>query len=208
MRKLQTALFIILAVLCIGVSMYPFSMVALGQHFGLLNTKSPELLVDNIWKTAFYGHLLLGGLSLLVGWIQFSRKFRSRYLNWHRKIGMIYIVAVFISGLCAIYLSFHATGGMVSKTGFFFLGVVWLTTTFLALQAIKNGQIATHQKWMIFSYAACFAAVSLRLQLPILGALDFDFYSSYRIVAWSCWVPNLVVAFFIVKQLQPVTSTT
>ncbi len=50
---------------------------------------------------------------------------------------------------------------------------------------------------MIYSYAACFAAVTLRLWLPMLTALFHDFKTAYRIVAWLCWLPNLAVARYI-----------
>ncbi|GAB4428835.1 MAG: hypothetical protein OHK0039_47410 [Bacteroidia bacterium] len=50
----------------------------------------------------------------------------------------------------------------------------------------------------MISYAACFAAVTLRLWLPILTALLGDFLPAYRIVAWLCWVPNLLVALAVI----------
>jgi len=53
---------------------------------------------------------------------------------------------------------------------------------------------------MIFSYAACFAAVTLRVWLPLLTIAMGEFNSAYRIVAWLCWVPNLIVAFLIVRN--------
>ena len=67
--------------------------------------------------------------------------------------------------------------------------------------SIKEGNIKRHQKFMIYSYAACFAAVTLRIWLPALIAIYQDFIPAYRIVAWLCWVPNIMVAYFIVKRL-------
>ena len=57
-------------------------------------------------------------------------------------------------------------------------------------------------KFMIFSFAACFAAVTLRIWLPILTSIMGEFNSAYRIVAWLCWVPNIIVAFFIVRNAK------
>lgn len=55
---------------------------------------------------------------------------------------------------------------------------------------------------MIYSYAACFAAVTLRIWLPLLTAAFLgDFIKAYTIVAWLCWVPNIIVAYFIVRRL-------
>ena len=50
---------------------------------------------------------------------------------------------------------------------------------------------------MIFSYTACFAAVTLRLWLPVLVSILGDFVRAYTLVAWLCRVPNIVVAGFI-----------
>ena len=52
-----------------------------------------------------------------------------------------------------------------------------------------------HRCWMIRSYALTFAAVTLRLELPlffIFGGMEYPVASSY--VAWLCWVPNLFIA--------------
>ena len=56
---------------------------------------------------------------------------------------------------------------------------------------------------MIYSYAACFAAVTLRIWLPILLKIFGDFIIAYSIVAWLCWVPNIIVANLIVRKTGP-----
>jgi dolichyl-phosphate-mannose--protein O-mannosyl transferase len=54
---------------------------------------------------------------------------------------------------------------------------------------------------MIYSYAACFAAVTLRIWLPLLIMIFGDFIIAYTIVAWMCWIPNLIVARLITRKL-------
>ena len=54
---------------------------------------------------------------------------------------------------------------------------------------------------MIYSYAACFAAVTLRLWLPLLVFLFGDFIKAYVLVSWLCWVPNIIVAYFIQRSV-------
>lgn len=46
---------------------------------------------------------------------------------------------------------------------------------------------------MARSFALTFAAASLRVQLPVLGALGVPEATAYAIVAWASWVPNLVL---------------
>lgn len=196
MKKL---LWIIVAFLSVCIGLYPVIYFVIDRKFGLLSSKSPELLADTLWNVGFYGHIILGGIALLIGWLQFSEQLRRKNMPLHRRIGKAYVLAVLISGVCSLYIGYYATGGLISKSGFISLGVFWLVTTFLAYQAAVNKNIDRHKKLMIYSYAACFAAVTLRIWLPILTSIMGDFIPAYQIVAWLCWVPNVIVAYFITR---------
>ena len=190
----------VFAFLGIGVGLYPLLYFFLDRKFGLLASKSDELLADVFWNTGFYGHILFGGLALLIGWIQFSKKLRITNLKLHRTIGKIYVIAALISGICGVFIAFNATGGLVTTLGFLSLGIIWLFTTFKAYLAIRKGDVQLHQGMMIYSYAACFAAVTLRIWLPLLTIAFGDFIIAYRIVAWLCWGPNIIFAYFWVRR--------
>ncbi|MEM7380873.1 MAG: DUF2306 domain-containing protein [Bacteroidota bacterium] len=190
---------IVFAVSAVGIGLYPLMYFFTDREFGLLASKSQELLSDILWNAGFYGHILFGGIALLVGWTQFSKKWRTAYLNWHRTLGKVYVLSAFVSGTCAIYIGFYATGGFITAAGFISLGIIWLYTTFKAYMAIRNGDLKLHQGFMIYSYAACFAAVTLRIWLPFLS-MGLGFITAYKIVAWLCWVPNMFFAYFWVKK--------
>jgi len=194
---------IAIALLAITIGLYPGIYFFKEKTFGLLSSKSNELLANALWNTAFYTHIILGGIALLIGWLQFNTKLRLRNLSTHRAIGKIYIVSVLISSLTSIGLGFFATGGFMTSAGFICLGITWFTTTLLAYLKIKNMQVEEHRGLMIYSYAACFAAVTLRIWLPLLIIIFGDFIVAYPIVAWLCWIPNLLVANFIVRKLEP-----
>jgi hypothetical protein len=51
-----------------------------------------------------------------------------------------------------------------------------------------------HREWVIRSFALAFAAVTLRLYLPIAQLLPVEFDDAYRAISFLCWVPSLVVA--------------
>lgn len=192
----------IFASLCILVGLYPAIYFLIDRHFGLLSSKTQELLADQLWNIGFYGHIVLGGIALLIGWMQFSSKLRRKRMRLHRTVGKIYVVTVLISGVCGIYIAQFATGGITNVIGFSLSGLVWLITTLLAYNAIKNGNIKAHQNFMIYSYAVCFSAVTLRIWLPLLMAITGDFILAYLIVGWLSWVPNLAVAYLIIKRQQ------
>lgn len=203
MKKVSWVLFGILSTV---IGLYPLLYLFLDRNFsienniGLLSTKSVEILSDTLWNICFYGHISFGGIALLIGWVQFSKKLRAKNIGLHKKIGKTYVVAVIISGLCSIYIGYYATAGIISALGFICLGIFWLFTTILGFKAIKEGNINLHKKLMIYSYAACFAAVTLRVWLPILTISIGEFDPAYRIVAWLCWIPNIIVAYFIIHK--------
>ena len=194
---------IVIALFAIIIGLYPGIYFLKERTFGLLSSKSNELLENALWNTAFYTQIILGGIALLIGWLQFNTKLRLRNISMHRTIGKVYIVSVLVSSLAGIGLGFFATGGFVTSSGFICLGIIWFTTTLLAYLKIRNMQIEPHRRLMIYSYAACFAAVTLRIWLPLLIMLFGDFIVAYSIVAWLCWVPNLLVAKLIVRKLGP-----
>jgi uncharacterized membrane protein len=191
-----------MVVLAIAIGLYPGIYFIIDRKFGLLNSKSAELLSNTFWNIGFYTHILLGGFALLIGWIQFSSKTRKNNISLHRLIGKLYVIAVIFSSIAGIYIGFFATGGIVTSLGFIGLGITWFSTTIMAYVSIRNKQIAKHQKMMVYSYAACFAAVTLRIWLPILTAFFGNFITAYTVVAWLCWVPNIFVAYLITKRMK------
>jgi uncharacterized membrane protein len=194
---------IVIALFAIIIGLYPGLYFIKERTFGLLSSKPNELLTNALWNTAFYTHIIFGGIALLIGWLQFNTKLRLRNLSMHRTIGKIYIISVLISSIASVGIGFFATGGFVTSAGFICLGIIWFTTTLLAYLKIRNNQIEQHRRLMIYSYAACFAAVTLRIWLPLLIMVFGDFIVAYSIVAWLCWVPNLFVANLIVRKLGP-----
>lgn len=203
MRK---SLQIIVAIFATIIGFYPITFFLTAKKFGLLSLKSPELLSNQLWNLAFYGHIVFGGFALLIGWLQFSKKLRSKNSFLHRTIGKCYIIAVFISGICSLFLALQANGGLISISGFFTMGVIWLATTFLGLMEIKKLNFDLHENYMMYSYASCFSGVTLRVWLPLLVIVTGSFNPAYRIVAWLCWVPNLVVAYIIIRRKKVSTS--
>lgn len=189
------------ASLSLVIGLYPMYYFFGDRMFGLLNTKSDVLLSNVFWNAGFYTHIIFGGIALLIGWTQFSTKLRNKNISLHIFIGKVYINSALLSSTAGICIGFYATGGYVSSIGFISLGLIWFITTIKAYSAIKKKEIQKHQKLMIYSYAACFAAVTLRIWLPLLIMMIGDFIPAYRIVAWLCWVPNILVAYVMVKKI-------
>lgn len=192
-------LYILFALLCVVIGLYPTLYFINGRQFGILGGKPIENLSNIFWNIGFYTHIIFGGIALLIGWLQFMKKFRDKNLKLHRQVGKVYVVSVLLSSTAAIGIGFFATAGYVAALGFISLGVFWFYTTLKSYLYIRNRQTEQHKIMMIYSYAACFAAVTLRIWLPLLVMMLGDFFTAYKIVAWLCWVPNIIVAWFIAK---------
>jgi hypothetical protein len=54
---------------------------------------------------------------------------------------------------------------------------------------------------MVRNFALTLAAVTLRLYMPLmLAILHWPFPRTYIIVAWLCWLPNFVIAEWMVRR--------
>ncbi len=160
-------------------------------------------------QVAFYVHIISAGLALALGPFQFSAAIRRRRLRLHRWNGRAYMFSVAFGALSGLVLSFYSSVAIVGFFGFGALSVLWGWTTYRGYQAARDRDFASHQAWMIRSFALTFAAVTLRLWLGILiavqllaGATDFDlvFDNAYAVLPFLCWLPNIVVAELLIHR--------
>ena len=104
-------------------------------------------------------HTLSGVIALLAGPIQFSSRLRQRHLKFHRVLGRIYVVCVFIGALTGIALA----AGRPGLPGTSMQAAAWIVCTTAALITARNRQIVQHRQWMVRSYAVTFTFVSSRV---------------------------------------------
>ncbi|HEX3933609.1 MAG TPA: DUF2306 domain-containing protein [Puia sp.] len=191
------------ALFAVAVGLYPLLYCFMDlAHQGLLQSKPRELLGTGWYLPVFYLHISCGGLALLIGWTQFSPRLRTRYLRMHRRVGTVYVASVAASSCAGCCLALFATGGLISVMGFGLLAVTWLFTDIMAYTSIRRLDIPRHQEWMIRNYALTFAAVTLRIYLPLSQLLHLNFLTAYPTIAWLCWVPNLLIAQWIISRTR------
>jgi Predicted membrane protein (DUF2306) len=141
-----------------------------------------------------YTHIAGAIFALALGPLQFSARLRARRIALHRWIGRTYLVGVAIGGLAGLYMAFFAYGGPIARVGFAALAIGWLYTGVEGYGAIRRRAVAEHRAWMVRNFALTFAAVTLRMYLPLSAVAGIDFDVAYPAIAWLCWVPNLLVA--------------
>ena len=182
--------------LCIVVALVSYRFVALGMEVAYASA-THQL---QTFEKAFYLHIITAPIALVIGPFQFSKRFRAKSIRRHRLMGRMYCATVFLAGATGVLIGFNAKGGLIAQSGFVLLAVIWLIATFRALQVVKRGQIALHQEWMIRSFALTFAAVTLRIFLPAQLMVGISIDIAYPVVAWLCWVPNLVVVEYFIRR--------
>jgi len=173
--------------LSVGVGGYALVHVATGfAHMPLTNPMlDPYGLQVHIAASAF---------AMIIGAFQFLKVLRQKAPSVHRWMGRIYIAACLVGGAAGGVIALSSTAGPVAGWGFFLLAILWLFTTVMAWKSAMRRDFVVHERWMIRSFALTFAAVTLRLYLPVVSILGLEFLPAYRIIAWAAWVPNLIGA--------------
>ena len=148
---------------------------------------------------ALYAHLIGSLWALATGPFQLNARLRAASLARHRWIGRSYVAGVLV-GDGALALAPFAETGAVARLGFATLGALWIAFTATAFVRIRNGDRTAHRRWIIRSYALTLAAVTLRAYLTFTGVAQVPFETAYPVIAWLCWIPNLIVAELVVRR--------
>jgi uncharacterized membrane protein len=186
-----------MAVLAVAVALYSLRYYGALAHRWLDVDPKLRAVIERVPLQALT-HMLIAPIALVLGPFQFFPALRAHYPSVHRWCGRIYVLACLIAGIGALATTPFASGGPVAGLGFAMLALSWIGTTWAAWRAALRRDFASHRLWMRFSYAMTFAAVTLRLQIPVGFALGFRDYSAMSVwLAYTSWIPNVVaVAFY------------
>jgi uncharacterized membrane protein len=145
-------------------------------------------------------HAAAASTALLLGPFQFLPGLRARRPRLHRWSGRAYVLACLLGGVSGAVLAFGARAGPPATAGFGLLAAAWLYTTWRAYDAARRRRFGAHRRWMIRSFALTFAAVTLRLYLPLAFVSPFGYEATYRVISFVCWIPNLLVAEVLLRR--------
>lgn len=199
---LQRASLYLLTALSLAVAAYALLVYAL---LPLGRALHPDMRATfEAHRAGIYTHVFASFFALALGPFQFWSRLRGRRPALHRWMGRAYlVVGVLAGGLSGLYMAQHAFGGLVSRLGFGALALVWLFTGLQAWRAIRAGDTQAHRRWMVRNFALSFAAVTLRLWLPASVLAGIPFERAYPLIAWLCWVPNLLLTEHLVNRPHP-----
>lgn len=136
-----------------------------------------------------------GALALLTGPWQFSTWLRHTHRKWHRWLGRTFLLAVAASSVAGFTLAVYSEEGWATHAGFGSLAAVWFWTAWMGYSTARAQRFPLHREWMVRSFALALAAVTLRIELPLLlSVAHTSFHVAYITVSWLSWIPNLAVA--------------
>lgn len=189
--RLATPLWWFMLLSCLGVVLYSTTY--------FLGTPGDKHFSRYIFPLRLH---IAGGMgALLAGPWQFSEKLRARALNLHRWLGRFYLLEVTLGSIAGFAMATVSEQGLPTHLGFGALAVLWFFTGLQAYRKVRAGNIISHRQWMIRNFALTLAAVTLRNYMPLmLFALHWSFRTTYITVSWLCWVPNLVVAEWLIRR--------
>jgi len=198
--KVSMGLWGLVAFLSVGVASYAYYFAPQVENLG------PPIVANLFARPWLTLHVAGAGTALMVGAFQFLPAIRRRR-PLHRWLGRTYATACIVGGCAGFMLALGTTAGPVASLGFGLLAPIWIFTTVQAWRMALARRFDEHRRWMIRSFSLTFAAVTLRLYLPIgvMAGLTFD--QIYVATAWISWIPNLLAAELYLRRealrLQP-----
>jgi hypothetical protein len=155
---------------------------ALGKYFNL--------------RWVLIAHITAGGGALVLGPLQFWDRLRVRFVKLHRWVGVMYLLAMFVSAICALILSF-TTAYKVNWAYAFSLQVwvsVWIISTLIAYWAALKKKFILHKEWMTRSYIVTLAFIVSGLALKYLLSIGFGSFEAISpSLFWMGWSVPLFV---------------
>jgi uncharacterized membrane protein len=154
------------------------------------------------YLTAFYIHVFTAIFALPAGATQFSKYILKQQPQIHRLNGRLYVASIVLLGApSGFFIGLYANGGLSSRISFCLLGVLWAWFTAQAFLKARKGRFRDHKAYMYRSFALTLSAITLRAWKYILiGFLHPRPMDVYQVVAWLGWIPNLIIAEYLIKK--------
>lgn len=203
-----------IAVVAVPVLLFPYLS---------LDPSRSRIPVTGVHYAALVVHVSTASLALLLGVLQLVPRVRARR-DVHRRVGRAFlVVGVVAFGFTGVPLALTTPNGAVTRYGILIPALGWLACAALGWKAIRAGRLADHRAWMIRTYALTFFAITTRMLVPLLIAVQMPFQhdrspsavrdlvsSSIPYGQWLGWIIDLAVAEYVIRRMrrrEPLLST-
>ncbi|WP_373650630.1 DUF2306 domain-containing protein [Schlesneria sp. DSM 10557] len=151
---------------------------------------------------AFYAHLISGPVTLILGLILISNRFRERWPKWHRMLGRIQCLFILLvltpSGL---WMAQYVDLGPVPAAGFSVLALLTGLSAAMGWRSAVQRRFVSHRWWMSRCFVLLCSAIVLRLVAGFASLIRYEQEWIYVSSAWTSWlIPLALYELFQWKQ--------
>lgn len=206
MRKAVTGLvFGITVLLAALLSFNALSYFNFDPFYGFLRLKQ-EAIATGWYLPAYYAHVLVAAIILLIAILQVYPPFGMRWRKTHKTLGKVYVFGVlFFSAPGGLIMSLFINRGEWVTFSFVLQSLLWWVFTLLAFTSVRKGDVTAHRAWMFRSVALTLAAITLRVYAFMSSSsIDLTHPASYTTISWLSWGLNLlIVELYLLRFPKP-----
>lgn len=193
-RVIRIILVVIAGILAIALAGNALTYFNFDPQYSFLKLKQ-SAIATGWYLPAYYSHVLISGLILVIGFFQLHPKSNTKFRKTHRALGYVYVMGIlFFAAPGGLAMAFFINRGPWVLMSFILLAILWFYFTAVAFNRIRKKNINAHKRWMWRSYALTFSAITLRIYIFITAySVDLSQPEAYATLAWLSWVPNLFV---------------
>lgn len=143
-----------------------------------------------------YAHILPGLVYLVGAPFQLSRRFRTRHLDLHRRMGRVVLAAGIAAAVFAIVFGIlFPFGGALEASATVVFGGYFAVALVTALLAVTRGDLTRHRRWMIRAFAVGLGVGSIRIWIGVFQALGvLSFPQGFGVAFWLGFVTHALAA--------------
>ena len=174
---------------------------------------NPEISIENARFVAaplsVIVHIAGASLFSILGALQFSSGLRKLSPQWHRVSGHIVVASGLFAALTGLWMTVMYSIPLELQGGLLYavrvlVSVAMLFSIFLAVAAVKGGDIATHRAWMIRAYAlGQGAGMQVVVLLPWMLLIGKPSMLQRDVLMSLAWLINLLVAEMAIQGWSP-----
>lgn len=146
------------------------------------------------YQWAFFPHIVSGPVSLLLGMLLLSDRFRTKSPLWHRRLGKVQVANVLlIVAPSGLWMAWYAAMGPIAAVGFAGLAFATGATVALGWRTAVKRRIEAHRRWMNRCFVLLCSAVVVRVNGGLGLAAGIDAHWFYVQIAWTSWLVPLAL---------------
>jgi uncharacterized membrane protein len=149
-------------------------------------------------------HVLGGGLFLLLGAFQLSRRIRNRWLTWHRRSGRVLMTLGLAAALAGLWMTLlyprqTGTGSILHVSRVLFASTM-AASIVLGYRAIRRRDLDQHRAWMMRAYALGLGAGTQAITIGLGEGIFGKTVLTTDLSTASGWFINIAVAEFLIRR--------